>query len=121
MKHYLLALCLLLATAASAQKKQPVLLPTSPVAYCLLVVSGRYFITDAHLQLDYGQNMQQPVQNTELAALAEQVWHFTSVPAGLNYLYSQGWECVQNATLTTETSGHYVESQIGYLLRRRTL
>lgn len=119
MKYYLLTLCLLLATAVSAQKKQDAPLPTSPVAYCLLVVSGRYFTTDVHLQLDYGQNMKQPVQDTELAALAEQVWHFTSVPAGLNYLYGQGWECVQTATLP-RTSVPYVEGEIGYLLRRRT-
>lgn len=120
MKHLLLICCLLLATTVYAQKK-PVLPPppTAPIVYCMLVVDGSYF-SSTTLRLDYGQGQKVPIEDTALAEIASQVSKFTSVPAGLNYLYSVGWECIQTATLPNETSGHYVEGQIGYLLRHRT-
>lgn len=118
MKFFVLALCFLVATTARAQKNI-LPLPASPIVYCMLVVDGDYF-SSIRLSLDYGQRMQQPVQDAELATIDAQVRRFTSVPAGLNYLYGLGWECVQTATLPNETTSHYVEGQIGYLLRRRT-
>jgi hypothetical protein len=119
MKYLLLACCLLLATAAHAQKKTTPPPPAAPIVYCMLVVDGSYF-SSTTLRLDYGQGQKFPIQDASLAETAEQVNRFTSVPAGLNYLYSVGWECVQTATLPNETSSHYAEGQIGYLMRRRT-
>jgi hypothetical protein len=68
------------------------------------------------MRLDYGQNQRkkQVVADGALAALVAAVEEFTSVPAALSYLDSQGWELVQAATLPDDKTG-----QIGYLLRRR--
>lgn len=119
MKHLLLTCCLLLAGTARAQKNSAPL-PAAPIVYCLLVVDGSYF-SSVSLSLDYGQQQgKSSVQDAALAEAASQVRRFTSVPACLNYLHSLGWECVQSATLPNETSSHYVQGQIGYLLRRRT-
>jgi hypothetical protein len=71
------------------------------------------------VRLDYGQNQRKKQVVADgalaaLAALAAAVEEFTSVPAALSYLDSQGWELVQAATLPDDKTG-----QIGYLLRRR--
>lgn len=93
--------------------------PATPTVYCLLIVYGTSF-NAVQLTLDYGQHQDYaPVQDATLAAQADQVRHIQSVPAALNYLYSQGWESIQTATLPNETSNHYVQGEIGYLLRRR--
>ena len=116
MKYFVFVLGLLGAATAYAQRGGPPL-ATAPVVYCLLVVNGSSFSSPT-LSLDYGQNMRQPVQDAALANVATQIYGFTSVPAGLNYRYSQGWECVQTATLPHEVNGRF-DGQIGCLLRRR--
>jgi len=113
MKYLFFALCLL-ATAAQAQRA-PLPPLATPVKYCLLYTFGANFYATA-LRLDYGQNQRKElaVQDNSLAALADAIDRFTSVPAALSYLDGQGWELVQAATLPDDKSGH-----VGYLLRRR--
>lgn len=112
MKYLLLALCLL-TTGAYAQSSPP--RPTTPVNYCLLYTLGSYFVKTA-LRLDYGQNQRKDaaVQDATLASLSTDVEQFTSLPAALSYLDSQGWEPVQAATLPADKTG-----QVGLLLRRK--
>ncbi len=68
------------------------------------------------MRLDYGQNQKKEmaVQDDVLAALAEGVERYTSVPSALSYLDSQGWELVQVATLPDDKT-----AQVGYLLHRK--
>jgi hypothetical protein len=111
---YLLVTCCLLRLPVHAQKS-PVVLPATPVKYCLLYTLGSSFYAPS-VRLDYGQNQRKKlvVEDNALATLAATVEAFASVPAALSYLDSQGWELVQAATLPSDRTGH-----IGYLLRRR--
>ena len=113
MKYLFLALCLLTTTAHAQQAAAPHL--AAPVRYCLLYTLGYYF-SKTSVRLDYGQNQRKElaVQDGALAALAEEMEHFTSVPAALSYLDSKGWELVQAATLPEDKT-----AQVGYLLRRK--
>jgi hypothetical protein len=116
MKHLLLAAFLCVAAAAHAQKhpqKVVVPLPAAPITHCMLIATGRIFENET-LALDYGQNSALKAQDSVLAIADKQVRRLDSVPAALNYLYSLGWECVQTTALTRD-----VDSEIGYLLRRR--
>lgn len=113
MKHLPFALCLLALGAQAQTAPRPQL--ATPAKYCLLYTFGASFYATA-LRLDYGQNQRKElaVQDGSLAALADAVDRFTSVPAALSYLDGQGWELVQAATLPDDKTGH-----VGYLLRRR--
>jgi|GEM_PF-6040588 len=116
MKHVkplLVALCLLATTAHAQQPIAPRL--SVPSKYCLLYTIGSYFYATS-LRLDYGQNQRKEmaVQDSSLSALASAIERFSSVPAALSYLDSQGWELVQSSTFPDEKSG-----QVGYLLRRK--
>jgi hypothetical protein len=113
MKYLLVAFCLLSLTLRAQQSSIPP--PASPVKYCLLYTLGSSFYASS-VRLDYGQNQRKKrvVADSSLAALAAAIEEFTSVPAALSYLDSQGWELVQAATLPDDKTG-----QIGYLLRRR--
>jgi hypothetical protein len=113
MKYLLVAFCLLSPLVYAQQSSLPP--PATPVKYCLLYTLGARFYASS-MRLDYGQNQRkkQVVADGALAALAAAVEEFTSVPAALSYLDSQGWELVQAATLPDDKTG-----QIGYLLRRR--
>jgi hypothetical protein len=120
MKQLLLAAFLCVTAAAHAQKhtqKVVAPLPAAPIIHCMLIATGRVFENEV-LTLDYGQNSALQAQDSVLATAAKQVHRLDSVPAALNYLYSLGWECVQTTTLTRDGSSS-LESEIGYLLRRR--
>jgi hypothetical protein len=114
MKQLLFTLCLL-STTVYAQKS-PLPPPNVPSKYCLLYTLGSSFYATG-LRLDYGQNQRKEmaVQDGSLSTLASAIERFTSVPAALSYLDSQGWDLVQSSTLPDDKSG-----QVGYLLRRRT-
>lgn len=90
--------------------------PATPVKYCLLYPLGSSFYGSS-VRLDYGQNQRKKwvVADGALAALADAVEEFTSVPTALSYLDSYGRELVQAATLPDDKTG-----QIDYLLRRRS-
>ena len=113
MKYLFLALCLLITTAHAPGAAAP--RPATPVRYCLLYTLGYYF-SKTSVRLDYGQNHRKElaVQDGALAVLAEEMEHFTWVPAALSYLDSKGWELVQAATLPEDKT-----AQVGYLLRRK--
>jgi hypothetical protein len=120
MKHLLFAALLCVTAAAHAQKhtqKVVVPLPAAPITHCMLIATGRFFENES-LTLDYGQNSALKVQDSVLTIAAKQVRRLDSVPAALNYLYSLGWECVQTTALPKETASS-IDSEIGYLLRRR--
>ncbi|WP_198992964.1 hypothetical protein [Hymenobacter sp. BT559] len=97
-------------------QRSPVVPTAPPVKYCLLYTLGSNFYASS-MRLDYGQNQRKKrvVEDSSLATLATTIEEFTSVPAALSYLDSQGWELVQAATLPNDQTGH-----IGYLLRRRS-
>lgn len=91
-EHLLLALGLL-ATGAHAQSSSPPAKTNCSPQYCLLYTLGAYFVKKG-LRLDYSQKQRKhlAVQDAALAALATAVERFTSLPAALSYLDSQGWE-----------------------------
>jgi hypothetical protein len=78
--------------------------------HCMLVVQG-YEYGDA--RLEYGQNFEggskdQAMKRTDLTV--RKLW---SGVAALNYLSSQGWECVGVSTVSTSAT-----DRTGYLMRR---
>jgi hypothetical protein len=113
MKYLLIAFCLLSPTLHAQKSSVPP--PAMPVKYCLLYTLSSSFYASS-VRLDYGQNQRKKrvVEDSALATLAAAIEEFSSVPAALSYLDSQGWELVQAATLPDDKTG-----QIGYLLRRR--
>ena len=113
MKKLLFVFCLLSTTIYAQQAPLP--RPTVPSKYCLLFTLGSTFYVTG-LRLDYGQNQRKgmAVQDGPLSTLASEIERYTSIPAALSYLDSQGWELVQASTLPDDKSG-----QVGYLLRRR--
>lgn len=119
MKHLLLALGLLLAATAHAQKQATPAVGAAPVQFCLLTAEGRRF-DRVELKLEYGQNSKAQAQDTRLAEAEGQLKHLNSVAAGLNYMTQLGWEFVSVAAMegipTPMTGPNTV---LGYLLRRR--
>ena len=119
MKPFLLAALLLFAFTAQAQRKprpQPAPTLTVPVVYCELISSSH----TTGLWLDYGQDAPTYVQDAELAEAVNFLGKVSSAAAGLNYLYSRGWELVSTTTIPYDvTSGGTVSTRTHYQLRRR--
>ena len=114
MKHSLLALFLLLATASYAQ--QPI--ATAPVQFCTLMADGRRF-DKADLKLDYGQNSKAQAQDAALAEADVQIRQLNSIAAALNYMTRQGWEVVTVTAMAGGSSPMGTNTLLGYLLRRK--
>lgn len=111
-----LFLALLLAGGAPAAFAQ-----TAPAAtlaakvpqyeHCILVLSGSYY-DNKNVKLEFGQDAKGVPQNPELIQANAAVRKLGSVVAALNYMSSQGWECVNVNSLGDNSS------ETGYLLRR---
>ncbi|OGX85608.1 hypothetical protein [Hymenobacter glacialis] len=93
------------ASAAVAGAKAP------QYEHCILVLGDAYY-DGRDVKLEFGQGVKDAPQNPELLQANAAVRKLRSVVAALNYMSSQGWECINVSTLEGVT-GH-----TGYLLRR---
>ncbi|MDO7851186.1 hypothetical protein [Hymenobacter convexus] len=78
--------------------------------HCILVVTGREY---DHAELEYGQHFKDGSKDEAMAKTDQVVRKLRSAVAALNYLSSQGWECVGVSTASPNTF-----DQTGYLMRR---
>lgn len=123
MKYLLtLAVLLLFAGSANAQRKQRALPPPPlvvPIVYCELVGSASY--NNWEFLLDYGQEAPALVQDADLAEANAYVGKLTSLAAALNYLHSRGWEIVTASVVPRDLDkSGTISNRVHYLLRRRT-
>ena len=81
--------------------------------HCILVLNSNYF-EGRDVRLEFGQDVKNAPQNAELIQANAVVRKLASVVAALNYMSSQGWECVNVSTLPDASS----IADTGYLLRR---
>ncbi|HEX8506207.1 MAG TPA: hypothetical protein VF630_12630 [Hymenobacter sp.] len=81
--------------------------------YCMLVLNSSYF-DGRDVRLEFGQSVKNTPENPELVQANAVVRKLASVVVALNYMSSQGWECINVSTLSSDTS----IPDTGYLLRR---
>lgn len=102
----------LIAPAAHAQATPAASAAKAPqYEHCILVLSwSRY--DGKEIRLEFGKDLKNVPQNPELIKADAVVQKLGSVVAALNYMSSQGWECISVNTLPGSTP------YTGYLLRR---
>ena len=77
------------------------------------MLSARFF-EDKGVRLEFGQNVKDAPQNPALVQANAVVRKLASVTAALDYMSSQGWECINVTTLSSD----FPTPDTGYLLRR---
>ncbi|WP_035560765.1 hypothetical protein [Hymenobacter sp. IS2118] len=110
-----LTFALLLASAA------PAFAQTAPVAsavakapqyeHCIMVLMSAYY-GGSNIILEFGQDAKGAPANPELIQADVAIRKLRSVVLALNYMSSQGWECISVNTLAGDGG------DTGYLLRR---
>ena len=79
----------------------------------MLIVRGEHFFPSGdRMLLDYGQAAKGSAPNPEMQQASIAIDKMKSTMEALNYLSSQGWECINVSTLAGATG------DTGYLLRR---
>ncbi|UOQ97794.1 hypothetical protein MUN81_21525 [Hymenobacter sp. 5317J-9] len=79
--------------------------------HCILVLEDAYHAGNS-LHLEYGQDVRKAAPKPELLQANATVRRLNSVVAALDYMSSQGWECINVNSLPGATA------ETGYLLRR---
>jgi hypothetical protein len=79
--------------------------------HCILVLRGTYYAS-RNIYLEFGQDVKDAPQNPELLQANAALRKLASVVSALNYMSSQGWECISVNTLPGDSG------DAGYLLRR---
>ena len=105
---------LALAVPAAFAQTTPAPVAKAPqYEHCILVLSARFF-EDKGVRLEFGQNVKDAPQNPALVQANAVVRKLASVTAALDYMSSQGWECINVTTLSSD----FPTPDTGYLLRR---
>jgi hypothetical protein len=116
------ALLLAASFSSIAQTSRPAASAAAvPYEHCMLIVWGESFSNaGGQMQLDYGQEAKGSTPNPELQQAGTAIGKMKSAMAALNYLSSQGWECIGFNSITSKVapSSGYTDAQTGYLLRR---
>lgn len=109
------ALLLTASFASFAQTTRPAASAAAvPSEHCILVATGADY---GRVQLNYGRTMKDDSKNEAMAETDRMVRKLGTAVAALNYLSSQGWECIGVTTVATGTNGSG-GSQTDYLMRR---
>lgn len=115
LKPLLFALALALTAPAAFAQTAPATpaVKTPQYEHCILVLGTTDF-SSKNVRLEYGQDVKGTPQNPELIQANAAVIKLASVVAALNYMSSQGWECINVNTLVDASTN----PTTGYLLRR---
>ncbi|MDO7849061.1 hypothetical protein Q5H92_22040 [Hymenobacter sp. M29] len=112
---------LLVASFSAFAQAAPARVAAIQYEHCMLIVRGEHFSSaGSGMELDYGQQAKDGTPNSEMQQASTAIGKLKSVIAALNYLSSQGWECVGfNSIISKVASGSgYTDAQTGYLMRR---
>jgi hypothetical protein len=107
-----LALTAPAAFAQTASAAQPVA-KAPQYEHCILVLRDSYY-DSRNIGLEFGQSVRSATPNPDLVQANIVVTKLRSVVAALDYMSSQGWECINVSTLVDNTTS----PNTGYLLRR---
>jgi hypothetical protein len=114
LKTLFFVLGLALAAPAAFAQTAPTATSSAKAAqyeHCILVLKGSFFESKT-VQLEFGQSAKNTPENPELVQANVVVRKLSSIVAALNYMSSQGWECINVTTISDDVP------DTGYLLRR---
>ena len=115
LKTLLFALALALTAPAAFAQTFPAIpaVKTPQYEHCILVLGTTDF-SSKNVRLEYGQDVKGVSPKPEMNQANMTVRKLASVVAALDYMSSQGWECINVNTLVDASTN----PTTGYLLRR---